>query len=127
MGLWDKPYPRRRGVAVAACAHGAACLSEREVRDDGSGWAPRVSDREEMSEGERRAGERALALGCEQAWGGLAGRGSGPAGQLASGPRGWVAAGPTGQHLRAFFKIKVFIFFFTIRKANKLSNNKKTI
>ena len=34
------------------------CLSEREVRDDGSGWAPRVSDREEMSEGERRAGER---------------------------------------------------------------------
>ena len=96
-GWRDKPYPRRRGAAVAACAHGAACLSEWEVRDDGSGWAPWVSDREEMSEGQRRAGERALALGREQAWDGLAGRGSGPAGQLASGPRGWVAAGPAGQ------------------------------
>ena len=28
---------------VAACTRDTACLSKREVRDDGSGWAPSVS------------------------------------------------------------------------------------
>lgn len=85
-----------RAMAPVVAGAGARCLSRvaREVEDVGVG--PHLQ--RTLHASERRSGR---AKGARAAGDGLAGRGTGPAGQLASGPRGWVADGPAGQRVRA--------------------------